>query len=203
MPGPTEATHEPPKKKMKASPGMSPENSSTENTTRQTSQKRPAEQTWADVVKTSLTHLRTVRAKVRTSQLIEAISRPTPESEPIRLRMQSSCIIGRCVGKRRSYFFYRCKKTIGSRTVADWQRHSVPESGQFKICKDLQNCTISQRNLLHLFGPPVWRRWLTQIRLFAHHCAGSSNFAPVPHSAFAKDITQGTAANGTCHRCLR
>ena len=51
MPGPTEATHEPPKKKMKASPGMSPENSSTENTTRQTSQKRPAEQTWADVVK--------------------------------------------------------------------------------------------------------------------------------------------------------
>ena len=33
---------------------------------------------------------------------------------------------------------------------------------RFKICKDLQNCTISQRNLLHLFGPPVRRRWLTQ-----------------------------------------
>lgn len=51
MPEPTEATHEPPRKKMKESPGMPPENSSTENTTRHTSQKRPAEQTWADVVK--------------------------------------------------------------------------------------------------------------------------------------------------------
>ena len=163
MPGPTEATHEPPKKKMKASPGMSPENSSTENTTRQTSQKRPAEQTWADVVKNKPNSPENGKGKGQNKPADKSNKSPNARSRTNPTQIQSQLHYWKVRGKKALLFLLQMQK---DNWKPDSRRVAAPLCARiwdrFNICKDLQNCTISQRNLLDLFGPPVRRRWLTQ-----------------------------------------